>query len=86
MPPGSILAGFSITFDYLGTGTPGSQVFDIINPDTFVTVDNGVTRNQVVIQQIPTLSQWAIMLLSSLIGLLAIANNPKFSINFYKQL
>jgi hypothetical protein len=42
--PGGSLAGFSVTFTYLGSGTPGSQPFDIVNPVTFATLDNGQTQ------------------------------------------
>lgn len=42
--PGSSLGGFSVQFDYLGTGTPGSQLFEIINPDTFESLDSGFTQ------------------------------------------
>lgn len=41
--PGNALSGFSIQFDYLGTGSPGSQPFDIIDPLTFNTIDQGAT-------------------------------------------
>ncbi|MDB5998525.1 MAG: hypothetical protein JWP52_224 [Rhizobacter sp.] len=35
--------GFSIGFTYLGSGTPGSLAFDIINPDPFTIVYSGQT-------------------------------------------
>ena len=42
--PGGSLSGFSVTFSYLGSGTPGSQLFDIVNPVTFATLDSGQTQ------------------------------------------
>lgn len=40
---GESLYGFSVDFDWLGTGSPGSQYYEIINPDTFETIDTGYT-------------------------------------------
>ena len=42
--PGASAAGFSVTFDYLGTGSPGSQLFAILDPLTFVAIDTGGTQ------------------------------------------
>ena len=38
------LGGFSVTFDYLGAGTPGSQLFSIVNPNSFDELDSGTTK------------------------------------------
>lgn len=43
IPVGGALGGFSISFDFLGVGTPGGQVFDIVDPETFDTIDSGMT-------------------------------------------
>lgn len=40
---GESAAGFSVSFDWLGTGSPGSQFYEIINPTTFETIDSGWT-------------------------------------------
>lgn len=40
---GQTVGGFSVTFDSFGTGTPGPQFFEIINPTTFETIDSGYT-------------------------------------------
>ena len=37
------LSGFSVSFDWLGIGEPGSQYYEIINPDTFATIEDGYT-------------------------------------------
>jgi hypothetical protein len=42
------VGGFSVLFTWLGTGTPGSQPFDFVNPETFVSIDSGVTRLRVI--------------------------------------
>jgi len=46
--PGDSLGGFIVQFDYLGTGTPGNQYFQVINPKTFATIDDGFTQSAVV--------------------------------------
>jgi hypothetical protein len=41
--PGSTASGFSVSFDWLGIGTPGSQQFAIVDPTTLVDLDTGTT-------------------------------------------
>ncbi|MEJ0087508.1 MAG: PEP-CTERM sorting domain-containing protein [Pseudomonadota bacterium] len=41
--PGQSLGSFSILFDWLLDGAPGSQRFDIIDPASFTTIDTGFT-------------------------------------------
>lgn len=41
---GAALGGFSVTFDYLGAGAPGAQLFSIVDPATFDELDSGVTQ------------------------------------------
>jgi hypothetical protein len=41
--PGSSLGGFSLLFDWLSPGTPGSQAFDIIDVETFTVIRSGFT-------------------------------------------
>jgi hypothetical protein len=40
---GETLAGFSVVFDWLGVGAPGSQPFDIIVPEPFTIIASGLT-------------------------------------------
>jgi hypothetical protein len=40
---GQSVKGFSVKFNWLGQGTPGSQRYEIINPLTFKTIDAGDT-------------------------------------------
>ncbi|HEB90924.1 MAG TPA: hypothetical protein ENI85_15225 [Deltaproteobacteria bacterium] len=41
--PGGLLGGFSIRFDWLGSGSPGAQAFEIRDALTFDLLDVGVT-------------------------------------------
>lgn len=41
--PGTALSGFSVTFDFLGSGIPGSQPFDVVDPLTFEVLQSGFT-------------------------------------------
>jgi hypothetical protein len=41
--PAMTASGFSVSFDWLGEGTPDSQFYEIIDPDTFETIDSGWT-------------------------------------------
>lgn len=41
--PGEMETGFSVRFDWLGTGTPGSQFYEILNPSDFSRIDSGMT-------------------------------------------
>jgi hypothetical protein len=40
---GKTVSGFSVEFNYLGKGTPGSQLFNIVDPNTFETLAVGQT-------------------------------------------
>lgn len=40
---GNTVNGFSVAFTYLGSGIPGSQRFDIVDPITFSTITSGQT-------------------------------------------
>lgn len=41
--PGESVYGFLVAFDWLGSGTPGPQYYEIVDPDTFATIDTGYT-------------------------------------------
>jgi hypothetical protein len=43
--PGDSLGGFSVSFDFLGAGTPGAQLFEIVDPFTFDVLDDGRTES-----------------------------------------
>jgi hypothetical protein len=47
IPVGSTASGFDVDFDWLGTGTPGSQPFQIYDPNSFAQLQNGNTINPV---------------------------------------
>ena len=40
---GENVYGFAVSFDWLGTGDPGSQFYEIIDPGDFSTIDSGWT-------------------------------------------
>lgn len=41
--PGGSVSGFAVSFSFLGSGRPGAQSFDIVDPITFATLASGVT-------------------------------------------
>ena len=43
IPPGSMVSGFAVQFTWLGSGTPGSQPFQIFDPTTFQLLQTGQT-------------------------------------------
>ncbi len=43
IPLGGAVSGFAVQFDWLGSGSPGGQPFDIIDPVTFQPVYSGTT-------------------------------------------
>lgn len=43
LAPGESLPGFSVAFRYLGGTTPGTQPFDILDPDTLAVLHSGTT-------------------------------------------
>jgi hypothetical protein len=42
--PGATATGFSVTFDYLGAGSPGAQPFAILDPVSFIELETGITQ------------------------------------------
>jgi len=40
---GQTLGGFVVSFDFSGIGEPGPQPYEIIDPQTFQTIDSGTT-------------------------------------------
>ena len=68
--PGNSLGIFSVRFDYLGGGTPGSQYFEIVDSFTFDLLDSGQTS--------PVPVPAAVWLFGSgLIGLIGVARRKK---------
>ncbi|PIE38478.1 MAG: hypothetical protein CSA53_04185 [Gammaproteobacteria bacterium] len=51
--PGVSLGGFSVAFDWLGTGLPGAQFFEIVDPDTFVVLESGFTQPLLPVAAVP---------------------------------
>lgn len=61
---GAIASGFAVSFNFLGTGTPSSQPFTIVDPSTFDVLASGVTS------PVPEASTWLLMPAGILILLL----------------
>lgn len=51
--PGVSLGGFSVAFDWLGTGLPGAQFFEIVDPDTFIVLESGFTQPLLPVAAVP---------------------------------
>lgn len=43
--PGGSVGGFAVRFDFLGTGTPSAQRFDVVDPATYATLESGATQH-----------------------------------------
>lgn len=43
LAPGSTLNGLRVSFNWLGTDTPGAQSFVVVDPNTYETLDSGNT-------------------------------------------
>lgn len=51
--PGEALTGFTVSFNYLGSGVPPTQRFDLIDPLSFATIGTGLTTNSAVELPLP---------------------------------
>ena len=80
--PGDVLGGFSVMFDFIGSGMPGAQSWEILNPFTFATLDQGVTVSNAVTPVPEPDMRWLL-----LVGLLAgyVANVRRSTINRVKH-
>ena len=79
IPVGQSVSGFTVAFDWLGAGTPGTQPFEIYDPTTFALLESGTTRQLAIpptngngAANIPTLSEWVMIFL---IGTLLMVGN-----------
>jgi len=43
IPQGSSEGGFRVSFDWVGTGMPGAQYFEVVNPTTYEVLASGTT-------------------------------------------
>lgn len=43
LAPGNGIGGFTVRFEFLGTGMPGSQLFEVVDPLDFTVLDSGQT-------------------------------------------
>jgi hypothetical protein len=63
---GETISGFTVEFQWLGTGTPGGQPFEVFAPDTFTLLETGLTTEATIIPEAPSL--WIIAV--GLVGLI----------------
>lgn len=61
-----VQAGFAVIFDYLATGSPGAQIFNIVDPATFAVLETGFTRAADTPVQVPTPSTMPLLLLGGI--------------------
>nr|WP_319491024.1 hypothetical protein [uncultured Desulfobacter sp.] len=40
---GEVVSGFGVSFDWIGSGIPGTQAYEFIDPDSFMVLDDGST-------------------------------------------
>lgn len=60
LAPGGTLSGLSVTFSSLGV-TPGAQRFTVVDPNTFETIESGITIPAGVTTPIPEPSSLALL-------------------------
>ncbi|MEW8349263.1 MAG: hypothetical protein AB2687_13220 [Candidatus Thiodiazotropha taylori] len=65
--PGEILGGFSVVFDWFGSGTPGSQFFEIIDPVNYASLSSGFTQAASNPTSVPEPETWLLMTVGLLI-------------------
>ena len=71
--PGATVSGFSVSFDWLVAGIPGSQLFEVVDPITFDILDSGNTA--------PVPEPATLLLLGSgLIGLIGIGKKLRIKV------
>ena len=66
-PGDATLSGFSVSFAYLGSGTPGAQLFELIDSSDFSLVQSGTTQLQGPVIAVPEPSTLSLMLLAGLL-------------------
>lgn len=72
IPPGSTVSGFSVQFTWLGPGTPGSQPFQVYDPNTFQLLQTG--QSTAIPSPVPTPATSTVSLLLIAAGLLLTAS------------
>lgn len=78
---GQSISGFTVEFDWLGSGAPGTQSFEIYDPVSYDLLEQGTTAQKAVVattaQNIPTLSEWVLILLMG--ALLLVGNGLRLN-------
>lgn len=76
---GTSLGGFAVLFDFLGTGTPGTQPFDIVDPTTFATIQTGFTSVAAVVPPTSDVPEPSALLLTGLAIALLLGFRSRFA-------
>lgn len=79
--PATSLGGFAVLFDFLGTGSPGAQRFDIVDPTTFVTLQTGFTSAASVVPPTSDVSEPSALALAGLALALLLGFRSRFTSN-----
>ncbi len=69
IPAGGTVSGFAVQFNWIGSGEPGAQPFQIFDPDTFQLLQTGQTFSA---QPIPAASTLSLILLGIAIVLIVV--------------
>ena len=75
--PGSALGGFSVAFDWLGSGLPDRQTFEVRDPDDFALVFAGTTVGAAAVPAPPAV--W--LMTAGLFGVLAVRRRRAMSVH-----
>ena len=46
LAPGATVTGFTVSFQFLGAGSPSAQPFEVVDPTSFSVIDSGATVAQ----------------------------------------
>ena len=76
-PGAPLISGFSVTFAYTGSGTPGSQFFEYFGVDASGAAISGSSFTQLLVGPAPVSEPG--MLLTFVIGLLALNRHTKYA-------
>lgn len=78
LAPGSGLSGFFVMFDWLGAGTPASQLFNVVDAETIETLEVGFTVPRVTTPPttpVPEPSLLSLLAVAMLVGGLSVWRN-----------
>lgn len=80
--PGETVSGFTVSFDWLVTGLPGYQFFEVVDPSNLEALDSGWTVTTTSVPEPGTL----LLLGSGLLGLIGIGKRLRVKPRFQRRL